>query len=136
MKYIPFQKRYRHKAWLLSALILSLGQCFAGAASASDGFYSETSHTLFGAVAGGAFTWGANYVVPEHRALVGFAASAAVGVLAELNDKKFSVLDAGAHALGAAFGAAITDEFLLAPVIKRDVGHNSSYIGVILVKQF
>ncbi len=108
-----------------------------GEAFASDSFYSEASHGLFGALTGGAFTWGADYVLPEHRALVGFAAGATVGILGEaLSRNGFSALDAGSHLLGAAFGAAVTDKFLLAPVIKRDVGHSSSYIGVILVKHF
>ena len=131
-----FDKRRGQEAKLLRALILCIGPCLVGQASASDGIYSETSHALFGAFAGGALTWGANYRWPEHRALVGFGAAAGLGVLAEAASRnRFSALDAGAHALGAAIGATITDEFLLAPVIKREVGH-APYIGVTLVKTF
>lgn len=137
LKHMPRQKYRGHAPQLLCALLLGLGQWFCGEASATDSIYSETSHAIFGAVTGGAFTWGANYAWPEHRAIVGFSASVVLGVVGEAASKNgFSALDAGAHALGAAVGAAITDKFLLAPVIKRDVGHASTYIGVVLVKQF
>ena len=93
-------------------------------------------HAAFGGVLAGGFTWGANYWWPEYRALVGFGASATLGVLGEAASKNgFSALDAGSHALGAAIGAFITDEYLLAPVIKREAGH-TSYIGVTFVKTF
>jgi hypothetical protein len=118
------------------ALILCIGACFATQASATDNIKSETSHAVFGALVAGAFTWGASYKWPEHRALVGFGASASFGVLTEAVAKNgFSALDAGAHALGAAIGAVVTDEYLLAPVIKREGGH-TSYVGVMLVKTF
>ena len=87
------------KAKLLRALALFVGSCFVGQASANDGIYSETSHAIGGAVAAGVFTWAADYWWPEHRALVGFATSAAMGIFAEVADKRFSALDAGANAL-------------------------------------
>jgi hypothetical protein len=125
-----------HEAKVFRTLVLCIAACFVSQASATDNWKSETSHAIFGASLGGAFTWGANYRWPEHRALIGFGASAAVGLIGEsAGTSGFSALDAGAHVLGAAIGAALTDEFLLAPVIKRDVPH-SSYIGVILVRSF
>ncbi|MEO8187554.1 MAG: hypothetical protein ABI580_09360 [Burkholderiaceae bacterium] len=121
---------------MFGVLLLVIGACFAGGASANDNIKSEMSHAIFGGVVAGAVTWGASYRWPEHRALVGFGAAASLGVLTEAASKNgFSALDAGSNALGAAIGALVTDEYLLAPVIKREAGH-TSYIGVTFVKTF
>ena len=125
-----------HKAKLFRAVVLGIGVSLAGQASANDNIKSEMSHAIFGGVVAGTVTWGANYRWPEHRALVGFGAAASLGVLTEATSKNgFSALDAGSNALGAAIGALATDEYLLAPVIKREAGHRS-YIGVTVVKTF
>ena len=125
-----------HKARLFRVLVLGIGACFAGQASANDNIKSELSHAIFGGVVAGAVTWGADNRSPEHRALIGFGASATLGVLTEAASKNgFSALDAGSNALGAAIGAMVTDQYLLAPVIKREAGH-TSYIGVTFVKTF
>jgi hypothetical protein len=124
------------EAKLFPALVLGIGACFAGQASANDNIKSEMGHAIFGGVVAGAVTWGVSDRWPEHRALVGFAASASLGVLTEATSRNgFSALDAGSNALGAAIGALVTDEYLLAPVIKREAGH-TSYIGVTFVKTF
>ena len=117
-------------------VLLGIGTCLAGQASANDNIKSEMGHAIFGGVVAGTVTWGANYRWPEHRALVGFGAAASLGVLTEVTSKNgFSALDAGSNALGAAIGTLITDEYLLAPVIKREAGH-ASYIGVAFLKTF
>ncbi len=126
----------KHIGKLLGVLVLAIGAGFAGQASANDHINSEAGHAVFGGVVAGAVTWGVSDRWPEHRALVGFAASATLGLLGEAASKNgFSALDAGSHALGAAIGALVTDQYLLAPVIKREAGH-TSYIGVTFVKTF
>ena len=123
-------------AKLFRVWVLGIAACLGGQASANDNIKSEMSHAIFGGVVAGAATWGASDRWPEHRALVGFAASASLGVFTEATSRNgFSALDAGSNALGAAIGALVTDEYLLAPVIRREAGH-VSYIGVTFVKTF
>lgn len=100
-----------------------------------DGITSEMSHAAGGAVIAGAVV----KMVDDspNRAWVGFGVSTSVGILAQAyemsaQNAKFapSLLDAGAHALGAALGAWVTDKYILLPVINR------SYSGVMLYKSF
>lgn len=100
-----------------------------------DGITSEVSHAAGGAVIAGAVV----KVVDDspNRAWIGFGVSTAVGILAQAyemsaQNAKFapSLLDAGAHALGAALGAWGTDKYILLPVVNR------SYSGVMFYKNF
>ncbi|MDQ6618478.1 MAG: hypothetical protein M3Z31_02055 [Pseudomonadota bacterium] len=117
----------------LAAVLLFLAT--TSRALACDCYWSEISHGTFGAILAGATTAGVDRYWPEqreHRALIGFGASVFVGFAGEgiqrLNGGRFSLLDAGSHAVGSAVGAFITDRFILAPVVSRSA--SARYIGV------
>jgi len=93
----------------------------------NNGFNSEMSHVVGGAVAGGAVTYIVDQYYPEYaeqRALIGFAIPTIVYALiegyhiAQDGNAKGESLDIWANTLGAAVGAAVTDDYFLAPVIK------------------
>lgn len=97
---------------------------------------AEAAHAAGGAAIAGVATAVANNYWPEHRALIGFGISTAVGIIGEGIDRaqtgeKFSHMfeDIAFHTLGAAIGSLITDKFILIPVIKRD-NSSSNYYGL------
>lgn len=97
---------------------------------------AEAAHAAGGAAIAGVATAVANNYWPEHRALIGFGISTAVGIIGEGIDRaqtgeKFSHMfeDVAFHTLGAAIGSLITDKFILIPVIKRD-NSRSNYYGL------
>ena len=110
--------------------LLALGLALARPAFATDSLNSELSHAGGGLILGVAATALANEVAPRHRALIGFGTSVAIGIALEANEKsKFSWLDAGAHIVGAAIGAYLTDGFILSPVVSRD-GDGEKRVGL------
>jgi uncharacterized protein YfiM (DUF2279 family) len=97
---------------------------------------AEAAHAAGGAAIAGVATAVANNYWPEHRALIGFGISTAVGIIGEGIDRaqtgeKFSHMfeDVAFHTLGAAIGSLITDKFILIPVIKQD-NSRSNYYGL------
>ena len=112
-------------------------QAFAGAFNEGPINWSgESSHVALGAVVAGVATAVANKYWPEHRALIGFSFSTAIGIIGEGLDRlnygeKFSSMseDVAFHTLGAAIGSLITDKFILMPVIERDHA-GSNYYGL------
>ncbi len=101
----------------------------------------ELSHAAGGAVLAGGFTSLADSFSPEQRKWIGFLASSACvvvgeGVAASQGESwANSSQDMGAHILGAAAGAAGTDAFVLAPVVRRDPT-GLSFTGISLHKRF
>ncbi|MCG9695555.1 hypothetical protein [Shewanella sp. Isolate11] len=118
---------------LLSLVLLS-GLC--SPVMADNGVYSETSHAIGGALIAGTVTWGTDKFFPEQdRFWMGFGVSSAFGVLIQYheydkstNTAEEALLDAGAHVIGAAIGAYLTDSYILTPVVKPEVG--GSYVGL------
>ena len=116
-------------------LCICARQLFASQACASDSFTSESSHLIFGTFLGAVSTWAANFVWPEYRVLIGFAFAASAGFVEEATAKSgFSMLDAIWNMVGAAIGSGLTDQLLLAPVVKREAGN--SYVGVLIQRRF
>ena len=120
----------------LTAVVL--GIAFAQPGQANDDLSSELSHVGGGVALSGAVTAVADHYHMEHRALIGFGVTSAVGILAEgvqlAVDKdatlSSSALDAGSNMLGASIGAFVTDRYILMPVVKRDrAGH--ALVGVV-----
>jgi uncharacterized protein YfiM (DUF2279 family) len=106
--------------WMLSSV--------AGSCAAYDGFTSEFSHAVAGAAMAAAGTAIAHHWEVEHRGWVGFGVSSAIGLVAEAIQVASSThpnmrsawLDAGSNMLGAAFGAWVTDRYLVMPVVTKD----------------
>lgn len=119
-------------------IVLLCGFLFASNALATHSLNSELSHASAGALIAGGATVLAGQRWPEHRALIGFATSTALGFAGEglqrASGGKFSLLDAASNAVGAAIGAFVTDHYLLTPVIQRSAGQ--TVIGVVARAQF
>lgn len=106
----------------------------AGTCQAYDGWTSEVSHAAGGALLAG----GISYVYRDspHRAMIGFAASTATGILVESTSiarggkRSSQYLDMASHAIGSAIGAWYSDRHLLVPVISR------SSVGVVYSTRF
>lgn len=120
----------------LKALIMS-GVMISSLYGADD-FNSEASHFTGGAVLAGGITAVVDSFYPEYRAdrgLIGFGISSAVGLLdqtiqyAESGRASGQLLDAAAHIAGSAFGAWLTDKYILSPVI-IDSASEGKYIGL------
>jgi hypothetical protein len=97
----------------------------------------ESAHVAGGAAMAGLATAVANKYWPEHRALIGFSFSTAIGIIGEGMDRnnhgeKFSFMfeDVAFNTLGKASGSLITDKFILMPVIERDHA-GSAYYGLV-----
>jgi len=122
------------------ALALLLG---CGAAHANDSLGSEISHVVAGAAIASAATAVASHFEVENRAWVGFWTSVGISFVEEgaqvasngSSQVRGSALDFGANLVGAAFGAWVTDRYILQPVVTHDAaGH--SLLGVALHMQF
>jgi hypothetical protein len=94
----------------------------------------ESAHVLGGAIIAGATTAVADKFWPEHRALIGFSVSFAVGIIGESfdrfkHDEQYPHIfeDIVFNTAGAAIGALITDKFILSPVIVREKAENPYY---------
>ena len=114
---------------------------FARPALAGDCWQSEVSHVAGGAALAGAVTAGADRYWPEHRAMIGFAASTAAVVATEGREwalgEKFSsaMLDVASHTIGAALGSFVTDKYILMPVVRVDRSNNVT-VGFLLQAGF
>jgi hypothetical protein len=97
-------------------------------AAANTQLGSETAHIVGGALLGAGATWVADHYRPQQRLLIGFLAVATIAIAEELRQKAsatsnhVSTLDITATALGGAVGAALTDRYLLRPVISKHDG--------------
>lgn len=125
---------------VLLALVLFLG---CGAACANDSVGSEVSHVISGAVIASAATAVASHFEVENRGWVGFWTSVGISFVEEAvqvaangsSQVRGSALDFGSNLVGAAFGAWVTDRYLLQPVVRHDTaGHTS--VGVALHMKF
>jgi len=125
---LPFSLRHAGLALGLLGIVAA-----SDPALASDSFASEASHAAGGAAIAGTLTYFADHYRPQYRGWIGFSASVAMGIALEgldaANGNGFSGLDALSHALGAAAGAFVTDQYILAPVVKPE-GKQGAYLGV------
>lgn len=110
--------------------------------SANDSVSSEVSHVVGGAIMAGGITAIVDSYYPEYkedRGMIGFGVSSAVIIafesvtIALRGDAKGQLLDMASHVVGSAFGAFVTDKFILAPVVTNSttegkiVGLNLKY---------
>lgn len=110
--------------------------------SANDSFNSEMSHVIGGAVIAGGITAVVDSYYPEYKAdrgMIGFGISSLTIIAFESvtvalrGDAKGQLLDVASHMAGSAFGAFVTDKFILAPVVTNSpaegklVGLNVKY---------
>ncbi|MGZ5208967.1 MAG: hypothetical protein ACXWB0_08110 [Sulfuricurvum sp.] len=109
-----------------------------GSVSANDSFNSEMSHVIGGAVAAGAITAIVDSYYPEYRAdrgMIGFGISSIAMIAAESvtvatgGDLNGQLLDVASHMVGSAFGAFVTDKFILSPVIENSASEGK-FIGL------
>jgi hypothetical protein len=115
----------------VAALGMTLG---CGPCEANDSFGSEFSHVVAGTAIASVATVVADHYGVEQRAWVGFWTSVGLGFVSEgiqvasngSSQLRRAALDFGSNLLGAAFGAWVTDRYLLQPVVSKDVaGHYS-----------
>lgn len=123
---------------LIAITAAVVGIAIAQPAQAYDGLTSELSHVAGGMVMAGTVTAIADHYHMENRALIGFGVSTAFGILTEAiqmaadKDTKLSssALDAGSFMLGASIGAAVTDHYIITPMVELDrSGH--ARVGVV-----
>ncbi len=129
----------RLRSWLPgAAMFLACSLC-----QANDSFGSEISHVAAGAAFASAATAIADHYDVENRAWVGFWTSVGIGFVSESiqviangsSQIHGSALDFGSNLIGAAFGAWVTDKYLLRPVIvKESTGHYS--VGLVVGMAF
>ncbi|RRS31840.1 MAG: hypothetical protein P794_02910 [Epsilonproteobacteria bacterium (ex Lamellibrachia satsuma)] len=95
---------------------------------ANESFNSEMSHVVGGVVMAGGITAIVDHYYPEYaenRGMIGFGISSASIILAEYvefalhGDARGQLLDTASHIAGSAFGAFVTDKYILSPVIKN-----------------
>ncbi|MDP3466107.1 MAG: hypothetical protein Q8R86_10100 [Sulfuricurvum sp.] len=115
--------------------ILLLG---LGSISANDSFNSEMSHVVGGAVMAGGITAVVDRYYPEYKAdrgMIGFGISSLSIIAFESvtvalrGDAKGQLLDVASHITGSAFGAFVTDKFILSPVVKNSTSEGK-FIGL------
>lgn len=111
---------------------------------ANNSASSEMSHVVGGAVLAGGITAVVNSYYPEYkenRGMIGFWTSSAAIVIEQgiefaiRGDAKGQLLDTTAHILGSAFGAFVTDQYILAPVINTSPLEGKS-VGLTLQHSF
>ncbi|MDO9207594.1 MAG: hypothetical protein Q7T91_05025 [Sulfuricurvum sp.] len=116
-------------------LLIGLGSV---SANANDSFNSEMSHVVGGAVMGGGITAVVDRYYPEYkedRGMIGFGISSLTIVAFESvtvalrGDAKGQLLDVASHIAGSAFGAFVTDKFILSPVVKNST-NEGKFIGL------
>ena len=110
---------------------------------ATETFSSEASHFIGGTVLAGASTVVVNQFeeYKQDRRIIGFGISALYGLIdqsiqyAEDGNAGGQLLDLGAHLLGSALGAWVTDEYILSPVVE-DSQVQGKYLGCAMVYHF
>ncbi|MBJ6752330.1 hypothetical protein [Geomonas anaerohicana] len=102
----------------------------------------EAAHFVGGGLVAGAVTATvADKYWPENRALIGFIVSTASVVIGEgiqmAGGESFSssLLDVTCHTVGAAVGAAVTDKYMLAPVV-RHTSTTGTTVGIAMLQRF
>lgn len=111
---------------------------------ANDSVGSEVSHVFAGMAVAGGVTAAADYFgAGENRGWIGFGTSVGLSFIAETaqvisngsSQIKGSSLDFASNLVGAAFGAWVTDKYILSPVVARDAsGHQR--IGIAMQMPF
>ena len=105
---------------------------------ANESVGSEVSHVIGGAIMAGGITAAVERYYPEHRdsrSMIGFKVSSAAAIALQVieyatnGNAKGQLLDAASHIAGSAFGAWVTDKYILTPVVKN-TSNNGRYIGV------
>jgi hypothetical protein len=113
-------------------------------AATNDSFNSEISHFIGGSVAAGGVTAIVDHYYPEYsenRAMIGFGISSlgmiiAEGIqIAQDGNSRGQMLDIASHIAGSAFGAFVTDKYILSPVIKNSPTEGKS-VGFKLERPF
>jgi len=131
-----------HRALACIAASVSLLAC-AGA-SANDSFGSEISHVFGGmAIASGATMLADHYGAGTNRGWIGFGTSVGLGFVAEAaqvasngsSQLRGSALDFASNLVGAAIGAWVTDQYILAPVVTKD-GEGHRQLGVTFLLRY
>lgn len=111
---------------------------------ANDSLNSEMSHVIGGAVMAGGITAVVDSYYPEYKAdrgMIGFGISSAAIVVEQSIEFAFNgnakgqLLDIASHIAGSAFGAFVTDQYILAPVMKNSQGEGK-YVGLTLQHSF
>jgi len=129
------------KKYFLIASILLVTQL---SAATNDSFNSEMSHAVGGAVMAGGITAIVDSYYPEYaenRGMIGFGISSIAiileqGVECALNGgAKGQMLDAASHIVGSAFGAFVTDKYILSPVVTYSKNGEKT-VGVQLAYSF
>lgn len=97
-------------------------------AATNDSFNSEISHFIGGSVAAGGITAIVDHYYPEYsenRGMIGFGVSSLVMIvveginIAQDGNAQGQMLDIASHIAGSAFGAFVTDKYILSPVIRN-----------------
>ncbi|MDD2951148.1 MAG: hypothetical protein PHU29_10200 [Sulfuricurvum sp.] len=111
---------------------------------ANEGFNSEFSHFVGGAVMAGGITAVVDRYYPEYRSdrgMIGFEVSS-IAIVAEQGieyamhgNARGQLLDAASHIAGSALGAYVTDQYILSPVVQNSASEGK-YIGLNLQHTF
>lgn len=116
----------------------------ASSVSANDSLNSEMSHVIGGAVMAGGITAVVDRYYPEYkenRGMIGFGISSASMIVFEsINmalgaNVKGQLLDIASHVAGSAFGAFVTDQYILSPVVNNSAAEGK-YVGLALKHTF
>ncbi|MDD4855658.1 MAG: hypothetical protein PHQ22_03320 [Sulfuricurvum sp.] len=111
---------------------------------ANNSASSEMSHVVGGSVLAGGITAVVNSYYPEYkenRGMIGFEISSAAIIVEQSiefalhGNAKGQILDAISHIAGSAFGAFVTDKYILAPVINTSPLEGKS-VGLTLQHSF
>ncbi len=111
---------------------------------ANNSASSEMSHVVGGAVMAGGITVIVDNYYPEYkgnRGWIGFEISSAAIVVEQSiefalhGNASGQLLDVASHILGSAFGAFVSDQYLLSPVIK-DSPVEGNYVGLTVQHSF
>lgn len=115
-----------------------ISACSVLTLNASNSVGSEASHFAGGAVMAGGITAIVDNYYPEYqsdRGMIGFGISS-IAIIAEQSveyaingNASGQLLDAAAHIVGSALGSFITDEYILAPVVK-DSPKDGTFVGL------
>lgn len=111
---------------------------------ATETWGSEGSHFAGATLLGGGVTIVANQFneYKQDRKMIGFTVSSIYGVIdqgiqyIEHGNAGGQLLDLGVHILGSAFGAYLTDEYILAPVVAENSKTEGKYIGFTMSHSF
>jgi hypothetical protein len=102
------------------------------------------SHVIGGVVMASGTTAIVNSYYPQYaanRAKIGFTVSSVAIIIeqsieyAQRGDARGQMLDAFSHIVGSAFGAFVTDKYILSPVIHKS-NNNETIVGLTLTHSF